>query len=547
MAITGISAIGDQQIIAAGAQSATKAYQDSNGGVITSKYQTTANMSNYQTTAGMSDYVAQSSTIVNIGYDNTAKNDFDLIQGRYNSASGYSLTQGGSNSAKNYSLAQGSHDIASSRSLAQGWCNEAVDDSLAQGIFNDASSYSVAQGSENSASGTSLAQGQHNQAFVYSMCQGYSNSAYRYSQAFGLNNIISGSGMAIGAYNKTSADASFVIGNGTAADARSDIFVIDHNGNVSAAGKISANGVELGPGGAGVVTSTAGDGTYVTAINETPLSGAGGIQVVTSIHTAEYGVMAGTSATAVDKINGMGLFAQSGWSAVNAGWAKSADSAYKDGNGRVIANTYQTTDGMTAYPDSADVTGTAQYGLTTAGWTEITAGGGAAYTGNVQEALDEVYSSSGNWNSVYNHVSTASASWTGGGGGGITEVTLWEASDSGQKSGVFELSDSLTNYKRYGIYYNLAGYRNCFAAGYSELVYRPDWSGFTLEGNKNRVYNDGDWYIFNGYSYGSATTTSINILSAVTITARKDYPGATAGVYTSKSAGLAITKIVGIN
>lgn len=56
MAITGISAIGNQQIIAAGAKSATKAYQDSNGYVITSKYQTTANMSNYQTTAGMSNY-----------------------------------------------------------------------------------------------------------------------------------------------------------------------------------------------------------------------------------------------------------------------------------------------------------------------------------------------------------------------------------------------------------------------------------------------------------------------------------------------------------
>lgn len=56
MAITGISSYDGKQIIAAGAQSATKAYQDSNGGVITSKYQTTADMSNYQTTAGMSDY-----------------------------------------------------------------------------------------------------------------------------------------------------------------------------------------------------------------------------------------------------------------------------------------------------------------------------------------------------------------------------------------------------------------------------------------------------------------------------------------------------------
>lgn len=53
MAITGISSYDGKQIIAAGAQSATKAYQDSNGGVITSKYQTTAGMSNYATTASV--------------------------------------------------------------------------------------------------------------------------------------------------------------------------------------------------------------------------------------------------------------------------------------------------------------------------------------------------------------------------------------------------------------------------------------------------------------------------------------------------------------
>ena len=53
MAITGISSYDGKQIIAAGAQSATKAYQDSNGDVITSKYQTTAGMSNYATTASV--------------------------------------------------------------------------------------------------------------------------------------------------------------------------------------------------------------------------------------------------------------------------------------------------------------------------------------------------------------------------------------------------------------------------------------------------------------------------------------------------------------
>lgn len=71
-----------------------------------------------------------------------------------------------------------------------------------------------------------------------------------------------------------------------------------------------------------------------------------------------------------------GFFAQS---------ALSAEVATKDSLGRNISETYltgvdltpyQTTAGMTAYANSAEVTGTAQYGLTTAGWSEITGGGG---------------------------------------------------------------------------------------------------------------------------------------------------------------------------
>ena len=70
-----------------------------------------------------------------------------------------------------------------------------------------------------------------------------------------------------------------------------------------------------------------------------------------------------------------GFFAQS---------ALSAEVATKDSLGRNISETYltgvdltpyQTTAGMTAYANSAEVTGTAQYGLTTAGWSEITGGG----------------------------------------------------------------------------------------------------------------------------------------------------------------------------
>lgn len=47
---------------------------------------------------------------------------------------------------------------------------------------------------------------------------------------------------------------------------------------------------------------------------------------------------------------------------------------------------YQPISSMTAYANSADVTGTAQYGLTTAGWSEITGGGGTVPTGIMVES-----------------------------------------------------------------------------------------------------------------------------------------------------------------
>ena len=47
---------------------------------------------------------------------------------------------------------------------------------------------------------------------------------------------------------------------------------------------------------------------------------------------------------------------------------------------------YQPVSSMTAYANSANVTGTAQYGLTTAGWSEITAGGGTVPTGIMVES-----------------------------------------------------------------------------------------------------------------------------------------------------------------
>ena len=193
------------------------------------------------------------------GSYNSAANQ-SLAQGSYNSANNYSLVQGYKNSAYGYSLAQGEYNRAKSDSLSQGINNSANNYSLAQGSTNSSNSFSLAQGSNNSANRYSLAQGQGNSAYIYSLAQGYHNSADNYSiaqgqwnyasncsQAFGYYTSATNSGMAIGVFNKNTS-AAFVVGNGTWSN-HSDAFIIYRDGSVSAAGKISANGVELGAGG----------------------------------------------------------------------------------------------------------------------------------------------------------------------------------------------------------------------------------------------------------------------------------------------------------
>jgi len=125
----------------------------------------------------------------------------------------------GTNTAVNTAFSQGSYNLANSRSFSQGYLCEATANSLAQGL------YAV--------------------AYKGSIAQGNTVNAQNYSQSFGYGTIASNSGMAIGTYNGN-ATAAFVIGNGANQLERSECFIIDHDGNVSAAGKISANGVELG-------------------------------------------------------------------------------------------------------------------------------------------------------------------------------------------------------------------------------------------------------------------------------------------------------------
>lgn len=164
--------------------------------------------------------------------------------GSGNVISSYSLAQGLNNNAQYYSLAQGGGNKATIDSLAQGYANTADDYSFAQGGLNSAKDHSMAQGTHNSAIDNSVAIGEYNSARLDSMAQGSYNSALNNSQVFGDHLIATATGMAIGQYNLIK-DAAFVIGYGTSTANRKDIFVVDHTGNVSAQGDISASGVSL--------------------------------------------------------------------------------------------------------------------------------------------------------------------------------------------------------------------------------------------------------------------------------------------------------------
>ena len=134
-------------------------------------------------------------------------------------------------------------------------------ESLCQGGNGvNANKQSFAQGWYAAANTASLAQGYKVRAERNSIAQGRESTAQNCSQTFGVGLHSTNSGMAIGTYNNIST-ASFVVGNGSDSANKSDIFVIYHDGSVSAAGKISANGVELGAGGGTSFPITGTNGT----------------------------------------------------------------------------------------------------------------------------------------------------------------------------------------------------------------------------------------------------------------------------------------------
>lgn len=189
-------------------------------------------------------YVRKDELECEIGTDNSATNH-SFAQGSANRSNNVSLAQGDSNSAYSKSFAQGKSNSANENSFVQGISNTAYDDSFSQGYRNSANIRAFAQGYSNTAYYESFAQGQINRVSNYSIGQGQGNSATNCSiaqgihnnasntaQAFGDNLVIE-SAMAIGKFNKTSSDAVFVIGNGTADSARNDLMVVDNSAAIT--------------------------------------------------------------------------------------------------------------------------------------------------------------------------------------------------------------------------------------------------------------------------------------------------------------------------
>ena len=154
-------------------------------------------------------------------------------QGNAVSAIGSAFAQGRNVKVQSASFGQGASLDVSGKSFAQGYNITAKDHAFAQGENMTVSGYSFAQGMWANAFDMSFAQGYNTYASAYSFAQGSNTVAVCAGQAFGIGTQANGC-MAIGKYNSTSADAAFVIGNGTDLNSRGDLFVIDNSGNVHA-------------------------------------------------------------------------------------------------------------------------------------------------------------------------------------------------------------------------------------------------------------------------------------------------------------------------
>ena len=205
--------------------------------------------------SGALSYASGSSSVAS-GFSSVASGNYSVASGYSSVASGFYSVASGSYSVAsgNSSVASGSSSVASGfSSVASGSSSVASgNSSVASGNYSVASGYSsVASGYSSVASGTySVASGYTSVASgAYSVASGYSSVASGYySVASGYYSVASGDFSVVLALNgetmssyqtivgKFNAKVAglFIIGNGTSNTARSNAFVVDDSGNVTA-------------------------------------------------------------------------------------------------------------------------------------------------------------------------------------------------------------------------------------------------------------------------------------------------------------------------
>lgn len=224
----------------------------------------------------LSSYVPYSATVLPIGTSNTATNnsiaigtsntanDLGFAVGQANTALKRSIAFGVNNYANDISLAIGYENSASGNNdnnqsavnIAIGYANSAADHAAAFINVCTAQNYAFAAGHANSAVDNSVAFGRNTSAYFYSFDFGHSNYVKNYSYAFGRGLSYEGQwasgsqygAFVIGGWNATTSYATtadaplFIVGNGSNNNP-SDGFIVYRDGDVTAAGKISANGM----------------------------------------------------------------------------------------------------------------------------------------------------------------------------------------------------------------------------------------------------------------------------------------------------------------
>lgn len=136
------------------------------------------------------------------------------------------MAQGKSASANSNSLAQGTQVTAEANSVAQGIDSYAYMNSLAQGQSVTANMFSFAQGVHTRATSASVALGNYVSASATSFAHGDHVSAINSAVAFGTNNLKYDG-------DATADNVAFVIGNGTAYNARHDLITITKDGEIT--------------------------------------------------------------------------------------------------------------------------------------------------------------------------------------------------------------------------------------------------------------------------------------------------------------------------